>query len=58
VIFQLDSWQFLAYWQLINKWQTYHPSDEVKVVSKRFGKGAADIEQYLKLDGYKLSKKR
>ena len=29
-----------------------HP-DEVKVVSKRFGKGAAGIEQYLKLDGYK-----
>ncbi len=33
-----------------------HP-DEVKVVSKRFGKGAADIEQYLKLDGYKAVQK-
>jgi NADH-quinone oxidoreductase subunit F len=29
-----------------------HP-DEVKVVSKRFGKGAADIDRYLELDGYK-----
>src|SRR5579871_2689009 len=35
---------------------TSHP-DEVKVVSKRFGKGAADIEQYLKLDGYKAVQK-
>ncbi|MGZ6252845.1 MAG: NADH-quinone oxidoreductase subunit NuoF [Candidatus Binataceae bacterium] len=33
-----------------------HP-DEIKVVSKRFGKGAADIEQYLKLDGYKAVQK-
>ena len=33
-----------------------HP-DEVKVVSTRFGKGAADIEQYLKLDGYKAVQK-
>ena len=29
-----------------------HP-DEVKVVSKRFGMGAADIDRYLELDGYK-----
>ena len=27
-----------------------HP-DEVKVVSKRFGKGATDIDRYLELDG-------
>src|SRR5471030_2355129 len=33
-----------------------HP-DEVKVVSMRFGKGAAEIEQYLKLDGYKAVQK-
>ncbi|HMC30936.1 MAG TPA: NADH-quinone oxidoreductase subunit F, partial [Candidatus Angelobacter sp.] len=35
---------------------TSHP-DEIKVVSKRFGKGAADIETYLKLDGYKAVQK-
>src|ERR1700743_671951 len=35
---------------------TSHP-DEVKVVSKRFGKGATDIETYLKLDGYKAVQK-
>ncbi|MGH9633635.1 MAG: NADH-quinone oxidoreductase subunit NuoF [Candidatus Angelobacter sp.] len=35
---------------------TSHP-DEVKIVSKRFGKNAADIEQYLKLDGYKAVQK-
>src|ERR1051326_6065142 len=35
---------------------TSHP-DEVKVVSKRFGKGATLIEQYLKLDGYKSVQK-
>ena len=29
-----------------------HP-DEVKVVSRRFGQGAADIEKYIELDGYK-----
>ena len=29
-----------------------HP-DEVKVVSRRFGMGAADIEKYMELDGYK-----
>src|SRR6266403_269605 len=34
----------------------FHP-DEVKVVSRRFGKGATDIEQYLKLDGYKAVRK-
>ncbi len=29
-----------------------HP-DEVKVVSRRFGAGAAEIDKYLELDGYK-----
>lgn len=29
-----------------------HP-DEVKIVSRRFGQGAAEIDTYLKLDGYK-----
>ena len=29
-----------------------HP-DEVKVISKRFGKGATNIDRYLELDGYK-----
>ena len=29
-----------------------HP-DEVKVISRRFGKGAADIDKYIELDGYK-----
>jgi NADH-quinone oxidoreductase subunit F len=33
-----------------------HP-DEVKVVSKRFGKGAANIDRYLELDGYKAVQK-
>src|SRR5690348_8843921 len=33
-----------------------HP-DEVKVVSKRFGKGAADLDVYLQLDGYKAVQK-
>src|SRR6202795_4103162 len=33
-----------------------HP-DEVKVVSKRFGLGAAAIDRYLELDGYKAAKK-
>ncbi len=33
-----------------------HP-DEVKVVSKRFGQGAAAIERYLELDGYKAARK-
>src|SRR5271169_5897846 len=32
-------------------------SDEVKVVSKRFGKGATDIDRYLELDGYKAVQK-
>src|SRR6201995_661602 len=35
---------------------TSHP-DEVKVVSKRFGKGATDIDRYLELDGYKAVQK-
>src|SRR3954453_3799711 len=35
---------------------TSHP-DEVKIVSSRFGQGAAEIEQYLKLDGYKAVQK-
>ena len=29
-----------------------HP-DEVKVISRRFGQGATDIEKYIELDGYK-----
>src|SRR5258708_33976879 len=33
-----------------------HP-DEVKIVSIRFGKGAADINRYLELDGYKAVQK-
>jgi len=33
-----------------------HP-DEVKVVSKRFGQGAANIDRYLELDGYKAVQK-
>jgi NADH-quinone oxidoreductase subunit F len=33
-----------------------HP-DEVKVVSRRFGLGAADIDRYLELDGYKAIQK-
>src|ERR1700704_379667 len=35
---------------------TSHP-DEIKVVSKRFGKNAADINRYLELDGYKAVQK-
>ncbi|MGH9530800.1 MAG: complex I 51 kDa subunit family protein, partial [Terriglobales bacterium] len=33
-----------------------HP-DEVKVVSKRFGKGASELGRYLELDGYKALQK-
>src|ERR1700734_4363713 len=33
-----------------------HP-DEVKVVSRRFGLGAANIDRYLELDGYKAVQK-
>ncbi len=33
-----------------------HP-DEVKVVSRRFGQGAAKLERYLELDGYKAVQK-
>jgi len=33
-----------------------HP-DEVKVLSRRFGQGAADIDKYLELDGYKAVQK-
>ncbi|HWZ12690.1 MAG TPA: NADH-quinone oxidoreductase subunit NuoF [Acidobacteriaceae bacterium] len=33
-----------------------HP-DEVRVVSRRFGKGAADIEKYLEMDGYQSARK-
>ena len=33
-----------------------HP-DEVKVVSRRFGMGATDINRYLELDGYKAVQK-
>ena len=33
-----------------------HP-DEVKIVSKRFGRGATGIDRYLELDGYKAVQK-
>lgn len=33
-----------------------HP-DEVKVLSRRFGQGAANIEKYIELDGYKAVQK-
>ncbi|MFY9644480.1 MAG: NADH-quinone oxidoreductase subunit F, partial [Terriglobales bacterium] len=33
-----------------------HP-DEVRVISKRFGQGATEIERYLQLDGYKAVQK-
>src|SRR5579864_7777377 len=33
-----------------------HP-DEVRVVSRRFGKGATDLDRYLQLDGYKAVQK-
>ena len=33
-----------------------HP-DEVKVISRRFGMGAQDIDRYLELDGYKAARK-
>jgi NADH-quinone oxidoreductase subunit F len=33
----------------------YHP-DEVKIVSRRFGKGAARIDRYLELGGYESAK--
>ena len=33
-----------------------HP-DEVKVVSKRFGKGAPDVDRYLELGGYRAVQK-
>src|ERR1700691_4452891 len=33
-----------------------HP-DEVRVISKRFGQGATDIERYLQMDGYQAVKK-
>src|SRR5881275_3407602 len=33
-----------------------HP-DEVRVVSRRFGQGATDINRYLELDGYKAVQK-
>jgi NADH-quinone oxidoreductase subunit F len=33
-----------------------HP-DEVRVVSRRFGKGASEIDRYLELDGYKAVQK-
>ena len=34
-----------------------HP-DEVSVLSRRFGQGAADIDRYLELDGYKAVQTR
>ena len=33
-----------------------HP-DEVKIVSKRFGQGAAKIDRYIELGGYASAKK-
>ena len=33
-----------------------HP-DEVKVVSRRFGLGATNLDRYLELDGYKAVQK-
>ncbi len=33
-----------------------HP-DEVKVVTRRFGQGAANLDRYLELDGYKALQK-
>jgi NADH-quinone oxidoreductase subunit F len=33
-----------------------HP-DEVKVISRRFGMGAQDIDRYLELDGYKAARR-
>ena len=33
-----------------------HP-DEVRVISKRFGQGAAELDRYLELDGYKAVQK-
>src|SRR5947207_13929295 len=33
-----------------------HP-DEVRVVAKRFGQGATNIDRYLELDGYKAVQK-
>ena len=33
-----------------------HP-DEIKVVSRRFGQGATNIDRYLELDGYKAVQK-
>src|SRR3974390_3219297 len=34
----------------------FHPA-EVKVISKRFGMGAANLDRYLELDGYKAVQK-
>src|SRR5207249_11427176 len=33
-----------------------HP-DEIRVVAKRFGQGATNIDRYLELDGYKAARK-
>ena len=33
-----------------------HP-DEVKVLTRRFGQGAANIDKYIELDGYKAVQK-
>jgi NADH-quinone oxidoreductase subunit F len=32
-----------------------HP-DEVRVLSRRFGQGATDIDKYIELDGYKATR--
>ena len=33
-----------------------HP-DEVKIVSRRFGQGAAEVDRYIELGGYESAKK-
>ena len=33
-----------------------HP-DEIRVVSRRFGQGATNLDRYLELDGYKAVQK-
>ncbi len=32
-----------------------HP-DEVRILSRRFGQGATDIDKYVELDGYKAAR--
>src|ERR1700744_1036196 len=33
------------------------PPDEVKVISRRFGQGAADLDKYIELEGYQSARK-